>query len=348
MSSILAAIGLPEIVAGAMIVALNGYALTGGADFGGGVWDLLASGPRRAEQRRLIADSIGPIWEANHVWLIVVVVVLFTAFPAAFGMIGTILHIPITLLLIGIVLRGSAFVFRSYGRTQRGAVERWGLVFSGASIVTPLCLGVVVGAISSGAVGEAATRIATGSFADVYVGPWLAAYPILVGVFALALFALLAAVYLALAAHDDGLREDFRRRALVAAVLVGLVAGIALLGSMARAPVIAGVVTSRWALLLHLCTAASAITVIAALWRRRFHLARVAVGIQVSLILWGWAFAQYPLVVPPTMSIQQAVAPPKTLELLLVGLAAGALILIPSFRLLFRTFTPRGETSTPS
>jgi cytochrome d ubiquinol oxidase subunit II len=350
MSSIFGSIGLPEIVAGAMIVALNGYALTGGADFGGGVWDLLASGPRRVEQRRLIADSIGPIWEANHVWLIVVVVVLFTAFPAAFGMIGTILHIPITLLLIGIVLRGSAFVFRSYGRARRDTVERWGLVFSVASVVTPLCLGVVVGAISSGAVGEAATRVGTGSFADVYVDPWLAAYPILVGLFALALFALLAAVYLALAADDDALRGDFRRRALAAAVIVGIVAGAALIASMSRAPVIAGgVVTSRWALLLHLCTAASAITVIAALWRRRYRLARVAVGTQVSLILWGWAFAQYPLVIPPAMSIQQAAAPAKTLELLLVGLAAGALILIPSLRLLFRTFTPSGEAgSTPS
>src|SRR3982750_4865921 len=104
-------VGMPEIVAGLMVLALNAYVLMGGADFGGGVWDLLASGPRREQQRALIASSISPIWEANPVWLIVVVVMSFTAFPSVFGVLGTVLHIPLTLMLVGIVLRGSAFVF---------------------------------------------------------------------------------------------------------------------------------------------------------------------------------------------------------------------------------------------
>src|SRR5206468_7963227 len=112
MTAMLESVGLPEIIAGLMVLALNAYVLMGGADFGGGLWDLLASGPRREAQRTLIADSIAPIWEANHVWLIVVVVVLFTGFPIAFGTLGVVLHIPISLTLIGIVLRGSAFVFR--------------------------------------------------------------------------------------------------------------------------------------------------------------------------------------------------------------------------------------------
>ena len=206
-------IGLPEIVAAAIIVALTGYALTGGADYGGGVWDLLASGPRRDEQRRLIADSIGPIWEANHVWLIVAVVVLFTGFPAAFGVLGTVLHVPLTILLVGIVLRGSAFVFRSYGRAERRIVERWGLVFSIASVVTPLCFGIAIGAISSDAVGRAASNVATMSYSSVYIAPWAALYAMTVGVFALALFAMLAAVYLAHAATEPALREDFRELA---------------------------------------------------------------------------------------------------------------------------------------
>src|SRR5262247_3378382 len=105
-------VGLPEVIAALMGVALNAYVLTGGADFGGGVWDLLAGGPSRDEQRALIERSIAPIWEANHVWLIVVVVLLFSAFPPAFATLGIVLHIPITLMLIGVVLRGSAFVFR--------------------------------------------------------------------------------------------------------------------------------------------------------------------------------------------------------------------------------------------
>jgi len=128
MSAFLASIGLPEIVAALMVLALNAYVLMGGADFGGGLWDLLASGPRRDAQRALIADSIAPIWEANHVWLIVVVVVLFTGFPVAFATLGTVLHIPISLMLIGIVVRGSAFVFRSYGTRERG--KRWGTAFA--------------------------------------------------------------------------------------------------------------------------------------------------------------------------------------------------------------------------
>ena len=126
-------VGLPEIVAAVMVLALNAYALTGGADFGGGVWDLLARGPGREAQRSLIAEQIAPIWEANHVWLILVVVVLFTAFPAVFAALGTVLHIPLTLMLLGIVARGSSFVFRSYGKHDDASQQRWGRVFAVAS-----------------------------------------------------------------------------------------------------------------------------------------------------------------------------------------------------------------------
>ena len=199
-------IGLPEIIAGVLAVALNAYALTGGADFGGGVWDLLATGPRRDRQRQLIADSIAPIWEANHVWLIVVIVVLFTAFPAAFGMLGIVLHIPITILLLGIVMRGSAFVFRAYGRPGRGV---WGTAFAIASVITPIFLGVVIGTIVSGRVAEAATRIGGAPFTDVFVRPWADTLPLAVGVFALALFAFLAATYLTVETTDDALRVTF-------------------------------------------------------------------------------------------------------------------------------------------
>ena len=139
----LASLGLPEIVAGLMLVALTGYALTGGADFGGGVWDLLARGPRREQQRAHIAASLAPIWEANHVWLIIVIVLLFTAFPTAFQAIMIVLHIPLTIVLVGIVLRGSAFVFRAYGARTSAARQRWGATFAIASIVTPTILGAV-------------------------------------------------------------------------------------------------------------------------------------------------------------------------------------------------------------
>jgi cytochrome d ubiquinol oxidase subunit II len=177
---------------------------------------------------------------------------------------------------------------------------------------------------------------------DVYVSPWLAPFPLAVGGFALSLFAFLAAVYLTVEARQEGLREDFRVRAFVAALMVFVFAALALLLSRVWAPrVAAGVMASPWSLLLHLCTATSAITALIALWRRRYSIARVAAGAQVSFILWGWALSQYPFVLPTTLTIRQAAAPAITLRLLLIGLGAGALILIPSLRFLFHTFAGR-------
>jgi len=338
-STFLSSIGLPEIVAGIMVLALNAYALMGGADFGGGVWDLLASGPRRVEQRELIASSIAPIWEANHVWLIVVVVLLFTAFPAAYSTLGIVLHVPLTVMLVGIVLRGSAFVFRSYGSRARAQRRRWGVAFAIASVVTPLLLGMIIGAVASGEVATASRRVGVASFSAVFIQPWLAPFPLSVGLFALVLFAFLAAVYLTIEAKDEELRNDFRSRALIMAVMVAVSAATALVLSRWAAPrVAAGLTDAPWSWFLHVCTGGAAITAIVSLWRRNYRLARLAAGAQVSFILWGWALSQYPFVIPPTLSIRDAAAPRVTLTLLLIGLGAGALILIPSLRYLFRTF----------
>ncbi len=342
MKLILSSVGMPEIVAALIVLALNAYVLTGGADFGGGVWDLLASGPRRDKQRQLVAGALAPIWEANHVWLIVVVVMLFTAFPRAFAMLGVVLHVPVTLLLVGIILRGSAFIFRSYGSGERAVQARWGRTFAIASAITPVLLGVVIGAVSSGLVADASSRVGDASFASVYIAPWLGVYPIGVGVFALALFAFLAAVYLALAATDHEVQEDFRRRALWAASAVLLTASFALGASVSGAPrVAAGVTHAPWSLVLHLATGIAATAAIGALWTRRYRLARVAAGAQVSCILWGWALSQYPYIIPSTLTVRAAAAPRVTLELLLVGLAIGAALLIPSLRYLFKTFSGR-------
>src|SRR3954447_19597067 len=132
-------------IAGVLVAALVIYLLSGGADFGAGVWDLLASGPRKQAQRDAIERAIGPIWETNHIWLILAVVVLFTAFPKAFAAYSTAFHLPLTLFLVGIVLRGSAFVFRHALSDQPKPRKRWGLLFSSASMIAPLLLGIVVG-----------------------------------------------------------------------------------------------------------------------------------------------------------------------------------------------------------
>src|SRR5262245_22917663 len=271
-------LGLPELVALVTMVALNAYVLTGGADFGGGVWDLCASGPRAAEQRHLIANAIGPIWEANHVWLIVVVVMLLGAFPPAFSTIGIVLHIPLTAMLVGIVLRGCGFVFRKYGTLTR-IQQQAGRTFASASAITPLLFGLCVGAVASGAVGRASTLLATAtwdrkspSFAEVFVAPWLAPFPVAVGVLTLALFAFLAAVYLTAAAPTQELRHDFRLRALGAAVVVFAAAIGSLLVAPSEAPHIATRLTATpSALLFQLAIGLGGLATLVALWSGRWQ-----------------------------------------------------------------------------
>lgn len=344
MTPLLATLGLPEVVAGLLFVALNAYVLMGGADLGSGVWDLIATGPRRAEQRELIAAAIGPIWEANHVWLVIVVVMCFTAFPPAFALLTTMLHIPLALMLIGIVLRGSAFVFRSYGGGKGAARARWGRMFAIASVATPALLGTVIGAVATGAVSAAQAQLGAGSFVAVFVVPWLAPFPITVGALALALFAQLAATYLTLATDDAALRDDFRRRALAStAVAVALAAIAAALAPARLWFVQPGILSRPEAWLWVAITGLAALVATGALWRRRYSLARVAACTEVSLILWGWAVVQYPYLVPATITIRSAAAPHVTLEALVWAIAIGAVLLIPSLGYLLRTFAAHSE-----
>jgi cytochrome d ubiquinol oxidase subunit II len=326
------------LVAGAIAGALNIYALSGGADFGGGSWDLLASGPRRDQQRALVSNAISPIWEANHVWLILVVVLLFTAFPPVFARLMTLLHIPLTLMLLGIVLRGSAFTFRSYD-SKRDSVQRaWGRVFALASTGTPFLLGIIVGSIGTGAL--APNRLALGRpFVQSYLWPWLAPFPIGVGVLALCLFAFLAAVYLTVEAGAGPLQSDFRARALWASAAVAVSASADLLLARSDAPLVwAALTTGNFAMALRVCAALSWVAATIALWRGSYRAARIAAVIEVSLIIWGWAWGQYPFLVPPDLTVENAAAPVATLRLLLGALSVGLALLIPSLRYLFKVF----------
>jgi len=324
---------LELIIAGVMLVALNFFALSGGADYGGGVWDLLAFGPRAKAQRALIAGAIGPVWEANHVWMILVVVVLFTGFPAAFAAIATALHIPLTLVLVGIVLRGAAFTFRSYDSQRDEVQRRWGYLFSISSLITPVLLGVTVGALSAGTIRVDHGVVTTGFF------QWVARFPFAVGIFALVLFAFLAAVYLALEARGVELQEDFRRRGLMAGAAVGVMALVVFVLSQSDAPKVrAGLSASVFALPLHAMTALCAAGAFATLWLRNYKVARVFAALQVSLIIWGWALAQYPCIVAPDVTIGSAAAPAATLRFLVLALASGAVLLFPSLYYLMKVF----------
>lgn len=316
-----------------IVIALDVYAVSGGADYGGGVWDLLARGPRAERQRKLISHAIGPIWEANHVWLILAIVVLFTGFPPAYARITTILHVPLFLMLLGIVARGAAFSFRSYGSPQGEKQRSWGWVFAVASLITPLLLGMILGAIAAGTVRPEA------SSAAVFFTSWLGFFPLSVGLYALVMFAFLAAVYLTVEADEEDLREGFRRRALVSGIFLGLMAAVVLGVAGLRVPeILQDLTRTSWSWVLHALTAATAVWTLLALWRRRYLQARIGAVLQVSLIIWGWAFSQYPHLIKPDLTLSGAAAPPITLKLLLGALAAGAVLLVPSFVYLFRVF----------
>jgi cytochrome d ubiquinol oxidase subunit II len=321
------------LLAGVMAAALVAYALLGGADYGGGLWDLLAWGPTAREQRETIARAIAPVWEANHVWLILVVTVMFAAFPSAFAWMSTHLHVPLALALMGIVLRGSAFVFRAYGPPADALETSWGAVFAWSSVLTPALLGISLGALTEG-------RPVVGGAPGPWF--WISPFTLAVGAFGLVLCAFLAAVYLTLEARRDEVAEAFRRRAIGAGVLTGLLAlGVFLLAGQAS-HVRAMLLTSPWAVPLHAATAVAATGALVLLWTRRYWWARAAAIAQVALIVLGWAAAQYPYLIRPHVTIAAAAGPRSTQVLMLWILGAGAVVLFPSLVYLFRLFGPSG------
>ena len=343
--------GLPEFLALVMLAALVVYALMGGADFGGGLWDLLAFGPRAADQRRLIEHALAPVWEANHVWLIFVIVILFSAFPPAYAVLATALHVPLTLMLVGIVLRGSAFVFRQYGASSVPTARRWGRVFAIASVAAPFFLGTVLAAITEGIpliphfgrAAEGAQLMVTG-----VSWQWLSPFALVVGGFTVALFAYLAAVYLTLETPDPHLAESFRWRALIANLVVGVYAFSSMALAHSRAPLFfARLLRSWWSWPLQIATGGLALGALYLLWQRRYRLARVLAIGQAALIVFGWGMAQHPYLIAPDLTIRSAAAPPAALRVLVPALVVGGIVLLPSLYYLLRIFKTPAASGPP-
>lgn len=324
-------------VAGLTLVAVIAYGVLGGADFGGGIWDAAASGPRKAEQRNAIAEAMGPVWEANHVWLIFVIVLLFSSFPSAYSALSVALFLPFHLVLVGIILRGAAFVFRAYSPESARALgpspqaRRWGAIFGAASVITPFLLGMCLGAVSAGGI-----RVGPGTVSLEGL-PWLAPVSLAMGAFALAMCAYLAAVFLAYETSGE-LREDFRSRALWAGTaVVGL--------SVLLLPLLATRAGHLWEGLLRPRTlpviAVGVGTALASGWllrARRYRLARLTSILQVACLLAGWGLAQYPYLIYPDLTIYDAAAPEPMLRFILFTLPLGLVLLLPSLWLLFRVF----------
>ena len=319
-----------EALLALMWLGVTAYALFGGADFGAGFWDLLAGGPQRgAAQRRLIEHSIGPVWEANHVWLIFVLVMLWTGFPDAFAAIASSLYVPLTLVAAGVILRGAGFAFRK--AVTGVALERlFGATFAASSVVTPFFLGTVAGAVASGRV---PAGIAEAHPVRSFVNPT----SVLGGVLAVVVCAYLAAVYLtadARRAGEAGLVEAFRRRALVSGAATGVVVlgGIGVLH--ADAPALFDGLTGR-GLPLVVLSAITGVVSLVCVWQRRFVVARLAAAAAVTAVLWGWAVGQYPDLLTGELTIRQAAAAPAVLRAVLVSLALGALLVVPALVALY-------------
>lgn len=332
-------------IAGVMLIALLLYTLTGGADFGGGVWDLLAFGKRARAQRELIAREIAPVWEANHVWLVLLVVLLFVAFPSAYAAVSTALYIPLFIMLIGIVLRGTTFVFRAYGKPTDAEERFMGTLFGITSLCTPVMLGVVLGAVSGGRVRLDPT---TGRAIPEFISSWCAPYPFAVGFFVLTLFAFLAAVYLTATTRDEALGEDFRARALGAAAALGVTALVALFVADDDAVrIYEGLAGTAAGILVLTVTSFAAAGAVYALWTRRYRLARTLAMAQTTLFVVGFGLAQYPYVVVPDITFTDAAAPDSVLRSLLGALALGAVLLFPAFAYLYSLFAFHGQKSDP-
>jgi cytochrome d ubiquinol oxidase subunit II len=334
-----------DLVAAILWLSVAIYAVLGGADFGGGVWDIFSGGRNGPAQRRVIADAMGPVWEANHVWLIFLIVGLFTGFPTVFAALSVALYLPFTVALIGIVLRGAAFAFRAHGREAVGAMTGWGAVFGAASVVTPACFGAAAAAVASGAI-----QVRDGRVASTLTAGWTTPFAIDCALLAVSLCAYLAATYLMVETEGrTALRQAFRRRAALAALAAGALGLIGLPLARLDAPTLWSGLTGRALPLLVLALLNGPVAAWA-VWRDRARLARLLVATQVTLVLLTWAVAQWPYWVVSDLTISSTAAPQSALVSLLVLIGAGSALLLPSLYLLFRVFKGRnpagqGETS---
>jgi cytochrome d ubiquinol oxidase subunit II len=318
-----------DAAAAILWVGATFYALFGGADFGGGFWDLVAGSAERGQRPRdVIQRSLTPVWEANHVWLIFVLVVLWTAFPTAFSAIFTTLYMPIALAALGIVLRGAGFAFRKsvVGLRERRAM---GATFAISSLLTPFFMGAVVGAIAAGNVPAAGNGDAFSS--------WIQPLPLLIGAMFVASGAYLAAVFLvgdARRAGDEEMERYFERRALGAAVVVGAFALAGLFALHSEARYVFDRLTDQGLPLVILSVLCGAALLAVLLRGGRRPLRPLAAG-AVTAVIWGWGVAQFPYLLPTSLRIDEAAAPDPTMTIIFIVFAAAAVFVLPSLALLY-------------
>jgi cytochrome d ubiquinol oxidase subunit II len=329
---------LPELCVGLVILGVTAYAVMGSADFGAGFWDLTAGGAERGGRvRGMVQRSMSPVWEANHVWLIFLLVIAWTAFPVAFGSIFSTLSIPLFLAALGIIFRGAAFVLRGQAATMNEA-RGLGALFALSSLLIPFFLGAAAGGIASG-------RVRVGNAEGEAFGSWVNPTSVLIGVIAVLTGAYLAAVFLAgdsKRAEQPDLVRAFRARALASGVLSGVVALGGLLVVREDARDLYDGLTSGGGLVMVIASGIAGLVTLALVWTERYGPARLTSALAVAAIVVGWALAQDPYVLPGEMTLDEAAADDAVLGAVFVSMAVGALILAPSLWFLYR-LTLRGQ-----
>lgn len=318
----------PDVAWLLAVAAMTVYLLFGGADFGGGVWDLFSWGRDAQGQRQAIAQAMGPVWEANHVWLLFLLILLFTGFPAAFHELMVGLYLPLNLILLGIILRGAAFVFRAHGRHGVGRQSPWGSTFGAASSLTVVLLGAALAAVSTAGPLTAPWR------------SWLSPFALWTGLFALAATAYLAAAYLTLET-SGGLRATFRKRALLAGGLAGLAAIVDLGLAYLEAPRLLHRLLSPGVLGLVLLVALLGVGSYVSLRSELDRLGRFLAASALAVLLWSWAAAQWPYIIYPGFPVTASAAPDLALRQILTLVPFGLALLLPSLWLLLHVFKGR-------
>ncbi|WP_346861063.1 cytochrome d ubiquinol oxidase subunit II [uncultured Draconibacterium sp.] len=327
-----------------LVVCLLLYVVLGGADFGGGILELLTKGKASG----VVSRAIAPVWEANHVWLILVVVILFVGFPSVYSTVLTTLHIPVLLVLIGIIFRGSAFTFRHYDIDEVRPKAIYSAIFQYSSLFTTFFLGVTLGGII---LGEISTNYQLG-FYQIYIHPWFNWFSFTMGIFMVLLFAFLAAIF------SIGELKDDKQVAYFSRISKRLIIALVLLGSLVfLSAQISG--HSLFSDFLH--SPASNVSIVLAtlalpiLWvllnKNKGNLLRLVAGFQTTMIVSGWFAIQSPILVKikddADITVQNSSAPHQTQFYLLIALVVGVLIILPSMVYLYKTFHFENKDTEP-